>query len=132
MKHENLLTELIKIQNSEPIQFSLMIDGTKFLLSDAIISEKSTPVTKKTVRGGVYFSDKFVYQIKAAIFDSKLANSLSDTMLGPSFEFKDLEICVDNVTGKWKPVSIIVNLVNSVQKQSKTELTMNIIKIYKK
>ena len=132
MKHENLLIELIKTQNSQSMRFLLMVNGNNYQLSDVIISEKSTPVTKKTVRGGVYFSDKFVYQIKAAIFDSKLANSLSDTMLGPSFEFKDLEICVDNVTGKWKPVSIIVNLVNSVQKQSKTELTMNIIKIYKK
>ena len=77
----------------------------------------------------MYISDKFVYQIKALIFDSSLANSLSDFMLGPNFEFKDLKISVDDGVGKWSSVSIIVNLVSSIQKQSKTELTMNIIKI---
>ena len=35
-----------------------------------------------------------------------------------------------NGIGKWCSVSIIVNLVSSIQKHSKTELTMNIIKIY--
>ena len=50
-------------------------------------------------------------------------------MLGPNFEFDDLKINVDNGVGKWGSVSIIVNLVSSIQKQSKTELTMNIIKI---
>ena len=82
------------------------------------------------MRGGVYISDKFVYQIKAVIFDSSLANSLSDFMLGPNFEFDDLKISVDNGVGKWSSVSIIVNLVSSIQKQSKTELTMNVIKMY--
>ena len=129
MKYENLLTELIKIQNLQHIQFLLTVDENNYKLNDVAISEKSTPVTKKTVRGGVYTSDKSVYQIKATIFDSRLANSLSNVMLGPSFEFKDLEIGMDDMIGKWKFVSIIVNLVNSVQKQSKTELTMNIIKI---
>ena len=84
------------------------------------------------VRGGVYISDKLVYQINATIFDSMLANSLSDVMLGPSFEFKDLVISVDGMVGKSKPLSIIVNLVTSVQKQSKTELTMNIIRVSQK
>ena len=50
-------------------------------------------------------------------------------MLGPNFEFKDIKISIDDGIGKWRSVSIIVNLVNSIQKQLKTELTMNIIKI---
>ena len=82
------------------------------------------------MRGGVYVSDKFVYQIKATVFDSNLANSLSDFMLGPNFEFKDLKISIDNESGKCSSVSIIVNLVSSIQKQARAELTMNIIKIY--
>ncbi len=131
MKHENLLLELIKIQNTQPVQFSLIINGNTYHLSSVTISKKSTPLTKKTNRGGVYISDKFVYQIKATVFDPQLANSLSGVMLGPSFEFKDLEISVVN-TGEAKSVLIIVNLVNSIQKQSKTVLTMNINKIYQK
>ena len=129
MKEANLLTELIEIQNSVPLSFSLYIKGNRYQLKNIKISEKSTPLTKKSLRGGVYVSGKFVYQIKAVIFDSSLANSLSDFMLGPNFEFDDLKISVDNGVGKWSSVSIIVNLVSSIQKQSKTELTMNIIKI---
>jgi hypothetical protein len=129
MKETKLLTELIKIQNSEPLSFSLYIKGNRYQLKNIKISEKSTPLTKKASRGGVYISDKFVYQIKAVIFDSDLGNSLSDFMLGPNFEFKDIKISIDDGIGKWRSVSIIVNLVNSIQKQLKTELIMNIIKI---
>jgi len=129
MKETNLIVELIEIQNLVPLSFSLYIKGNRYQLKDIKISEKSTPLTKRALRGGVYISDKFVYQIKALIFDSSLANSLSDFMLGPNFEFKDLKISVDGGVGKWSSVSIIVNLVSSIQKQSKTELTMNIIKI---
>ena len=129
MKETNLIAELIEIQNLVPLSFSLYIKGNRYQLKDIKISKKSTPLTKRALRGGVYISDKFVYQIKALIFDSSLANSLSDFMLGPNFEFKDLKISVDDEVGKWSSVSIIVNLVSSIQKQSKTELTMNIIKI---
>ena len=129
MKETNLIAELIEIQNLVPLSFSLYIKGNRYQLKDIKISEKSTPLTKRALRGGVYISDKFVYQIKALIFDSSLANSLSDFMLGPNFEFKDLKISVDDGVGKWSSVSIIVNLVSSIQKQSKTELTMNIIKM---
>jgi len=130
MKETNLLAELIKIQNSEHTSFSLCIKGNMYQLEDIKISEKSTPLTKRALRGGVYISDKFVCQITATIFDSSLANSLSDFMLGPNVEFEDIKISLDNGVGKWSSVSIIVNLVSSVQKQSKTELTMNVIKMY--
>ena len=129
MKETNLIAELIEIQNLVPLSFSLYIKGNRYQLKDIKISEKSTPLTKRALRGGVYISDKFVYQIKALIFDSSLANSLSDFMLGPNFEFKDLKISVDDGVGKWSSVSIIVNLVSSIQKQFNTELTMNIIKM---
>ena len=129
MKETNLLAELIKIQNSEPLSFSLSVNGNRYQLKNIKISEKSTKLTKRALRGGVYSSDKFVYQIKAVIFDSSLANSLSDFMLGPNFEFEDIKISVDNGVGKWSSVSIIVNLVSSIQKQFNTELTMNIIKM---
>jgi len=129
MKETNLLAELIEIQNSEPLSFSLSIKGNKYQLKNIKISKKSTQLTKRALRSDVYSSDKFVYQIKAVIFDSSLANSLSDFMLGPNFEFEDIKISVDNGVGKWSSVSIIVNLVSSIQKQFNTELTMNIIKM---
>jgi len=130
MKEVNLFVELIKIQNSELLNFSLYIKGNRYQLKNIKILEKNTPLTKKALRGGVYISDKFVYQIKADIFDSNLGSSLSDFMLGPNFEFEDIKISIDNGVGKWRSISLIVNLVSSIQKQSKTELIMNIIKIY--
>ena len=53
---------------------------------------------------------------------STLISRSSNSKFGPSIK-------LDNEIGKWRSVSIIVNLVSSIQKQSKTELTMNIIKI---
>ena len=132
MKQMNLLAELIEIHNSERLCFSLYIKKNKYQLDDVIISKKSTPLTEKTLRGGAYISDKFVYQISATIFDPSLANSLSDFMLGPNFEFKDITISVNSKSGKWNSASIIVNLVSSVQKQTSIELTMNVINILNK
>jgi len=130
MKEVNLLAELIEIQKSEPPSFSLYVNGKRYQLKNIKILEKRTPLTKRALRGGVYISDKIVYQIKAVISDSGLVNLLSNFMLGPNFEFKDLKISIDNESGKCSSVSIIVNLVSSIQKQARTELTMNIIKIY--
>ncbi len=56
MKQTNLLSEIIKIQSSKPFHFTLSIDGNTYRLDDVIISEKSTPLTKKASRGGVYIS----------------------------------------------------------------------------
>jgi len=132
MKQINLLEELTKTQNLEHLTFSISIRGDSYKLNNVIISKNDTPLTKKALRGGVYISDKFVYQIKGTVFNSSLAKSLSDFMLGPNFKFKELEISIDDRFSKWNTVSIIVNLVNSAQKQTRTELTMNIIKLYQK
>ena len=61
MKETNLLAELIEIQNSEPLSFSLFAKGNRYQLKNIKILEKSTPLTKRALRGGVYISDKFVY-----------------------------------------------------------------------
>ena len=134
MQHENdtLLTELIEIQSSQHLDFSLTVDGNTYKMNNVRISKKSTPVTKKVSRGGVYVSDKFVYQISATVFDTSLINSISDLMLGPNFEFKDIQIDMKNGFEKWNNLSLIVNLVNSVQKQRSNELTLNIIKLQQK
>ncbi len=134
MQHENdtLLTELVEIQSSQHLDFSLTVDGNTYKMNNVRISKKSTPVTKKVSRGGVYVSDKFVYQISATVFDTSLINSISDLMLGPNFEFKDIQIDMKNGFEKWNNLSLIVNLVNSVQKQRSNELTLNIIKLQQK
>ena len=54
---------------------------------------------------------------------------LSGTMLGPNFDFDVLEIRVGNMGNNYGKISLLTNLVNTLQKQSMTELTMNIIDI---
>jgi len=127
MSYTDLLVKIINIQKSKPLKFSLIMKEKQYKLNDVIISKKNTVVSKKTVRGGAYISDKFVYQLKATVFEPGIATMLSGTMLGPNFDFDVLEIRVENMGNDYGKISLLTNLVNTLQKQSMTELTMNII-----
>ena len=129
MSYTDLLVKIINIQKSKPLKFSLIMKEKQYKLNDVIISKKNTVVSKKTVRGGAYISDKFVYQLKATVFEPGIATMLSGTMLGPNFDFDVLEIKVENMGNGYGKISLLTNLVNTLQKQSMTELTMNIIDI---
>ena len=129
MSYTDLLVKIINIQKSKPLKFSLIMKEKQYKLNDVIISKKNTVVSKKTVRGGAYISDKFVYQLKATVFEPGIATMLSGTMLGPNFDFDALEIKVENMGNDYGKISLLTNLVNTLQKQSMTELTMNIIDI---
>jgi hypothetical protein len=129
MSYTDLLVKIINIQKSKPLKFSLIMKEKQYKLNDVIISKKNTVVSKKTVRGGAYISDKFVYQLKATVFEPGIATMLSGTMLGPNFDFDILEIRVENMGNDYGKISLLTNLVNTLQKQSMTELTMNIIDI---
>ena len=129
MSYTDLLVKIINIQKSKPLKFSLIMKEKQYKLNDVIISKKNTVVSKKTVRGGAYISDKFVYQLKATVFEPGIATMLSRTMLGPNFDFDVLEIRVENMGNDYGKISLLTNLVNTLQKQSMTELTMNIIDI---
>ena len=129
MSYTDLLVKIINIQKSKPLKFSLIMKEKQYKLNDVIISKKNTVVSKKTVRGGAYISDKFVYQLKATVFEPGIATMLSGTMLGPNFDFDVLEIRVENMGNDYGKISLLTNLVNTLQKQSMTELAMNIIDI---
>ena len=126
MSYTDLLIKIINIQISKPIKFSLIMKEKQYKLNYVTIYKK-TVVSKKTVRGGAYISDKFVYQLKATVFEPGIATILSGTMLGPNFDFDALEIKVENMGNGYKKISLLTNLVNTLQKQSITELTMNVI-----
>jgi len=129
---ENLLAELILLKKSTDIQFSLMVKKNQYGLNDVIIFKKNLPIREKIVKNDENISDSFVYQIKAVIHDPRLAKTLSSVMLGPNYKFEELEIRIDSTTNNLNSVLLVVNLINSVQKKSKVELTMNIIKIIQK
>ena len=128
MSYTDLLVKIINIQKSKPLKFSLIMKEKQYKLNDVTIYKK-TVVSKKTVRGGAYISGKFVYQLKATVFEPGIATMLSGTMLGPNFDFDALEIKVENMGNDYGKISLLTNLVNTLQKQSMTELTMNIIDI---
>ena len=133
MNHtENLLAELILLKKSIDMQFSLMVKKNQYRLNDVIIFKKNLPIREKIVSGAENISDSFVYQIRAVIHEPILAKTLSSVMLGPNYKFEELEICIDGATENLNSVLLVVNLINSVQKKSKVELTMNIIKIIQK
>ena len=129
MSYTDLLVKIINIQKSKSLKFSLIMKEKQYKLDDVVMSKKNTVVSKKTVRGGAYISDKFVYQLKATVFEPGIATMLSGTMLGPNFDFDVLEIRVENMGNDYGKISLLTNLVNTLQKQSMTELTMNIIDI---
>ena len=126
MSYTDLLVKIINIQKSKPLKFSLIMKEKQYKLNGVTIYKK-TVVSKKTVRGGAYISGKFVYQLKATVFEPGIATMLSGTMLGPNFDFDALEIKVENMGNGYEKISLLTNLVNTLQKQSMTELTMNII-----
>ena len=133
MNHtENLLVELILLKKSIDIQFSLMVKKNQYRLNDVIIFKKNLPIREKIVKSDENISDNFVYQIKAVVHEQILAKTLSSVMLGPNYKFEELEIRIDKATDNLNSVLLVVNLINSVQKKSRVELTMNIVKIIQK
>jgi len=127
---ENIILKIIEIQKSTKLDFILRLASNTFLLENVVISKSLTPVNRPTNRGGVYFSDTFVFKIKTTVSDLSLAPLLSQSMLGPNPDFQDLEITtkakIDNLL---KNVKLFAHLTNSMQNSSLIELNMNIIRI---
>ncbi len=127
---ENTLLKIIEIQKSTKLYFILRLYSDTFLLENVVITKSPTPVKRPTSRGGVYFSDTFVFKIKATVSDLSVATLLSQSMLGPNPDFQDLEITTKvNIDNSLKNVKLFVHLTNSMQSSSFIELNMNIIRI---
>jgi len=127
---ENLILKLIEIQKSTKLDFILHLASDTFLLENVVISKSLTPVNRPTNRGGVYFSDTFVFKIKTTVSDLSLAPLLSQSMLGPNPDFQDLEITTKaKIDNSLKNVKLFGHLTNSMQSSSLIELNMNIIRI---
>ena len=126
---EKLLLEIIRTQESVSLDFVLHLDSKEYPLKNVLISKSSTPVTRPTTRGGVYFSDTLVFKMKGTINDTSILSSLSNSMLGPNAEFKELEITTKTtLQKKLKNVTFYTNLTNSMQSSSYLELNMTIIR----
>ncbi len=125
---EKLLDSLLQFQEKHRLEYLAQIENKSFVLNDALIEKSSTPVTSPTLRGGVYFSDTYVYKIKGIVSDSTIIPLLSKTMLGPNTEFSDILVKTSAITDSNKAdISLHTNLTNSMQSSSKIELTLIII-----
>ncbi len=125
---EKLLDSLLQFQEKQRLEFSAQIENKSFALNEASIEKSYTPVTSPTLRGGMYFSDTYVYKIKGIVSDSTIIPILSKTMLGPNTEFSDILVKTSAIIDSNKAdISLHTNLTNSMQSSSKIELNLIII-----
>ena len=126
----DLLEYLMNINEKQPLEYVLHLDGLNYPLSDVSIVNSPIPVNSPTTRGGVYFSDTFAYKIKGTVNDLSIVPLLSKTMLGPNTEFGEIKITTQILNNDKKTtLSIFTNLTNSVQSSSKIELNMILVKL---
>ena len=125
-------TEILKMQAEQTLDFKLIIDKNEFDIIDLTIKNETTPVSKPTKRGGVYFSDTTVYKINAVINDLSVSKYLTRAMLGPNTEFQDITIQPINKKNKHNTdYKIITNLTSSKQSSNKIELNLMVQNIVK-
>lgn len=129
---EKLLESLLSTQKDGKLEFTLHIGGKSHVLAGALIVKSPTPLQKPTQRGGVYFSDTYVYRIKGIIHDSSIIPLLSKTMLGPNTEFREILVKTNAVINSNKTdISLYTNLTNSMQSKSKIEVNLVITRVEK-
>jgi len=127
---EKILLDIIEIQKTLQPDYILHIDNTTFNLQNVVLSRTSTLVNRPTTRGGVYFSDKFAFKIKAQVNDLSIVPFLSKSMLGPNTEFQELKITTKiQIQELLKQVTFVVNLTNTMQSSSQVELNMTIVRV---
>ena len=125
---ERVIQDLINLQNDAVLEFELLLDGKSFPLKHIVITKSSTPVSKPVKRGGVYFSDVYVYKIKGQITDKTIMPLLSSAMLGPNAEFANIQL-VSKIKLNEKPsrIHLHTNLTNSMESTSFIELNLSIV-----
>jgi len=127
---EKLLQELIKLHENSRLDFFLHANKETLSLHGVQISKSPTPVTRPTLRGGVYFSDTHEYKITGIIDDQTIIPFLSKAMLGPNTEFSDIIITTEsNTKGNSEQIVLHTNLTNSMQSSSLIKLNLIIIGI---
>ena len=123
---EELIQDIIKTLESQSLDFTINFPGKSFPIENVSISKVTTPVTKRTQRGGVYFSDVEIFRIKAKIADKEVIPFISKAMLGPNTEFADIQLITDITSPKQSKVCLHTNLTNSMENSSFVELSLTV------
>ncbi len=121
------IAEKIASGSVNPSEFSIMVDGKSFPLSNVSIAKTTAPVKKPTMRGGVYFANMDNYKLTCTLTDFDILPMLSGKMLGPNTDFAEIPITAkipenDNLV-------FITNLTDMMQNSKKIVLNMSIVRI---
>ncbi|MFN3654568.1 MAG: hypothetical protein ACK4TO_04485 [Candidatus Nitrosotenuis sp.] len=109
-------------------KYVMRIKDAEYSPKEIQLSYVETPVSRPTMRGGVYFSDKMSFKIKVNLEDIGLSSSLSKMMLGPNANFEQIQFLTQlSVGGATKDLKIFTNLVNYVQKSDGLELNLLVV-----
>ena len=111
------------------VSATVRIAGSTVAGSGASIRRVSTPVAKRTQRGGAYFEDAEIYQARIRTSDPSVPSLVPRAMLGPNAEFADIEVVLEQAEpggpeGSAPPIVLHANLTGAVQRGGATELVL--------
>jgi len=116
--------KLQKIVEKYSSDFNILIEEKSFPINEIKIFRTDNPITRPTIRGGVYFAELKESKIEAIILDTSITKYLSKAMLGPNKDFLDiiLEVKIQDE----QKISLVTNLTNSMQNASKIVLYLTL------
>jgi hypothetical protein len=121
MMDEKKLQKIVEKYSSD---FNILIEEKSFPINEIKIFRTDNPITRPTIRGGVYFAELKESKIEAIILDTSITKYLSKAMLGPNKDFLDiiLEVKIQDE----QKISLVTNLTNSMQNASKIVLYLTL------
>jgi len=126
MDETQIISSLVEQQSK--LDFTMLVGGLEYHVESFDIVHSQTPVTKPTMRGGVYFSNLKEFKIKAKFSGTALSPALSKTMLGPNTDFEMIKFLTDmEYEGAKKQLIILANLANYVQRGNGLELNLIVV-----
>jgi hypothetical protein len=116
------------VEQQGRLDFTMSVGGTAYPVESFRVEHAQTPVTKPTMRGGVYFSNLKEFKIQAGFLGTALLPSLSKTMLGPNTDFENIKFLTRmEIGGAKKQLAVIANLTNYVQRGDNLELNLIVV-----
>lgn len=106
---------------------SVSMAGHAVAADAAVVRRVSTPVARRTRRGGAYFEDAEAFQARVRTSDPSVPGLVPRVMLGPNAEFSDVEILLEpRAPGAPPAIALHSNLTGAVQSGGSTELVLTV------
>ena len=116
------------VDNGSSQKFEMQIGNSTYDVASVKFAYSETSVSKPTIRGGVYFSDKMGFKMKVQLPGNDVSKVLSKTMLGPNTDFEKIQFLTAlERNGNKEGLRIFANLVNYVQRGSNLELNLTVM-----